>query len=72
MTSEEKIKLIEDALELKENSINEDTLLSEIEEFDSMGKLTIIVLCDDEFGKKLTGENIKEFKTVGDLLRFMV
>lgn len=71
MTNEEKIKLIEDALELKENSINEDTLLSEIEEFDSMGKLTIIVLCDDEFGKKLTGEKIKEFKTVGDLLDFM-
>jgi acyl carrier protein len=36
-----------------------------------MTKLTIIVLCDDEFGKKLTGEQIKSFKKVKDILDFM-
>jgi acyl carrier protein len=40
-------------------------------EFDSMAKLTLIVLCDEEFGKKLTGEQIRAFKTVGDILDFM-
>jgi acyl carrier protein len=71
MNNTEKIKLIENALELDKNSITEETLLSEISAFDSMGKLTIIVLCDDEFNKKLTGEQIKEFKTVKDILNFM-
>jgi acyl carrier protein len=72
MTNKEKIRLIEDTLELDENTLNEDTLLANIENYDSMTKLTIIVLCDDEFNKKLTGEQINAFKTVKDLIDFMV
>jgi acyl carrier protein len=71
MTNSEKLRLIEDALELEENKLKEDTMLSDISEYDSMGKLTIIVLCSDEFDKKLTGEQMKEFKTVKNLLDFM-
>lgn len=71
MTDRERIKMLEEALELDENSLNEDTLLADIPEYDSMAKLTLIVLFDDEFGKKLTGEQIKEFKTVKDILDLM-
>lgn len=71
MTNQEKINLIEDALELDLNSLSEDTLLSDIAEYDSMAKLSIIVMCDDEFGKKLTGEQIRDFKTVGDIVSFL-
>jgi len=71
MTNTEKIKLLEDAFELDENTLTEDTLLSSIPEYDSMAKLTLIVLCDDEFSKKLTGEQINAFKTVKDILDFM-
>lgn len=71
MTNKEKISLIEDALELDANTLNEETLLIDVPEYDSMAKLTLIVLCDDEFGKKLMGEQIKEFKTVKDILDFM-
>ena len=31
----------------------------------------LIVLCDDEFGKKLPGETIKGFRTIKDILDFM-
>lgn len=71
MTDKEKIKLLEDALELDENSLTEETLLADVPEYDSMAKLTLIVLFDDEFGKKLTGEQIKLFKTVKDVLDLM-
>jgi acyl carrier protein len=71
MTNKDKIRLIEDALELGQNTINEDTLLGDIHGYDSMARLTLIVLCDDEFNKKLTGEQIREFKTVKDILDFM-
>jgi len=71
MTNKEKIRLIEETLELEENTLTENTMLSEIENFDSMTKLTLIVLCDDEFDKKLTGEKINEFKTLKDILDFM-
>jgi len=71
MNSNEKIRLIEDAFEIDENTLTEETLLSDIGEYDSMAKLTLIVLCDDEFDKKLTGEQINLFNTVKDVLDFM-
>lgn len=71
MTQEEKIALLEDMLELDANTLTPETELSAIEEYDSMAKLSLIVLMDDECGKKLTGEQIRTFKTVQDVLDFM-
>jgi acyl carrier protein len=71
MTNEEKIKLIEDALELEGNTLTEETLLESIPDYDSMARLKLIVLCDDEFDKILSGEQIKKFRTVKDILNFM-
>lgn len=71
MTQEEKIALLEDMLELDKGTLKAETELSSIDEYDSMAKLSLIVLFDDEFGKKLTGEKIREFKTIGDILAFM-
>lgn len=71
MKQEEKIALLEELLELDNSSIQPETKLIEIEEYDSMAKLSLIVLMDEKFGKKLTGEQIREFKTVQDILDFM-
>ena len=70
MTNQEKMRMLEETFELDENSLTEDTELADIE-YDSMAKLSLIVLCDDEFDKKLTGEQIREFKTVKDILNFL-
>ena len=45
--------------------------LEDVESWDSMTKLSLIVMMDDEFNKKLTGEQIRMFKTVQDILDFM-
>ena len=71
MTQEEKIAMLEDMLELEGSSLKPETELSSIDEYDSMAKLSLIVMMDDEFGKKLTGEQIREFNTVQDVLDFM-
>lgn len=71
MTQEEKIALLEDMLELDGGTLKPETELNSIDEYDSMAKLSLIVLMDDECGKKLTGEQIREFKTVQDILDFM-
>lgn len=71
MTNEEKIALLEDMLDLDGGTLKSETELSDIEEYDSMAKLSLIVMFDDEFGKKLTGEEIRTFKTVGDILASM-
>ena len=71
MSEQEKIVLLEETLEADEGSLKPDMLLSEIETYDSMSKLAIIVMMEDEFGKKLVGEDIKALKTVGDILALM-
>lgn len=71
MTHQEIINLIEDTLEIELNTLSKDSILSDISEYDSMAKLSIIVLADDDFNKKLTGEIVKEFKTVGDIVKFL-
>jgi acyl carrier protein len=71
MTNQEKITLLEETLEIDGGTLTENTALSEIAEYDSMAKLTLIVLFDDEFNKKLTGEQIRSFVTVKDILDFM-
>ena len=71
MTNEEKIAMLEDMLELDGGTLKPEMNLSDIPEYDSMAKLSLIVMMDDEFGKKLTGEQIREMKTVQDVIDFM-
>lgn len=71
MTNEEKIAMLEDMLELDGGSLKPEMNLEDIEEYDSMAKLSLIVMMDDEFSKKLSGEQIRTFKTIQDILDFM-
>ncbi len=71
MTNEEKIAMLEDMLELDGGSLKPEMELDEIAEYDSMAKLSLIVMMDEKCGKKLTGERIREFKTIQDILDFM-
>ena len=72
MTDQEKKAMLEEIWELDEGTLTPDTVLAEIDEYDSMAKLSLIVLMDDEFGVKLTGDVIMGFETVGDILKLMV
>ncbi len=72
MSEQEKIAMLEEAWEMDEGSLAADTILADVEEYDSMAKLSLIVLMDDEFGVKLSGDTIKSFKTVSDILHLML
>ena len=71
MTEREKLDLLEDMLEMDEGDLSMDKELDDIDEYDSMAKLSLIVLMEDEFGVKLTGDVIKGFETVGDIVALM-
>ena len=71
MTVQEKITLIEETLELDEGTLTPETVLADVGEYDSMAKLSMIVMMDDEFGVKLTGDMVKGFETVADILALM-
>ncbi|MEK4346209.1 MULTISPECIES: acyl carrier protein [unclassified Paenibacillus] len=71
MTNQEKITLLEEMMELDSGTLNEDIALTDIEEWDSMAALSLIVVMDENFNKKLSGAQIKGFKSVQDILDFM-
>ena len=71
METKEKLAMLEEMFELEDGTLKEDTLLNDIEEWDSMSKLSLIVLIDDEFGKKVSGEQIKSLVSIKDILNLM-
>lgn len=71
MTNAEKIALLEEMMELDGGSLEETTVLADLEEWDSMAALSLIVLMGDEFNKKIDAKQIKEFDTVKDILDYM-
>lgn len=71
MTEKEKLNLLEETLEMDEGTLSFNMSLEDVDEYDSMAKLSIIVMMEDEFGVKLTGDDVKAFATVGDIINRM-
>ncbi len=71
MKTEEKVKLLEEILDLDEGTLDLDAKLEDIEEWDSLSALSFVVMIKDEFNKKISGQEIRTFKTVKDLLDVM-
>jgi len=44
-----------------------DIVLEDLEEFDSLAVMSIIALVHENFDLKLSAQDFKDFKTVGDL-----
>ena len=59
MTIEEKLALLEETMEMDAGSLRADMDLYDVEEYDSMSKLSIIVMMEDEFGVKLTSDMVR-------------
>jgi acyl carrier protein len=45
-----------------------DTKLDDLPEWDSLAALGVIVMCDTDYGVTITGNDLKECVTVGDIL----
>lgn len=71
MTIDEKLSLLEETMEMDEGTLKADMDLSDVDEYDSMSKLSIIVMLQDEFGIKITSEQIRAFVKVQDILDVM-
>lgn len=71
METIEKLAKLEELFELDEGTLSEETLLDDIDEWDSISKLSLIVMLDDEFNKKTTGEQMSKLTSVKDILDLM-
>ncbi len=48
-----------------------DTIFRDVEEWDSLIALSIIALADDEYGVKLTGDDIRGSATIKDIFEII-
>ena len=68
MDLKERIAEIADILDVDEECLSMDTMLDSLDEWDSITRLSLMIYFEEEVGKKVTGEQIKELKTVKDIL----
>ncbi len=71
MTLQEKLEVLEDVLELDEGTLKVEDSLEDIEEWDSMSKLYLVTYVKKEMKKRLTVDEIKNFKTVQDICDYL-
>ena len=71
MTEQDKLAMLEDLLEVEEGTLKPETMLTDVEEYDSMSMLSLIVMMQDEFHVNLKSADVKGFQTVGDILARM-
>ncbi len=70
MTQQEKIQLVEELFEADAGTLTPETALDQLA-WDSMSMLSLIALVNERFGKRVSGAQIKELKTVGDIMEVM-
>lgn len=71
MTTEKKIALLEDMLDVDEGTLTPATVLTDLDEWDSLAKLSLIVMMSDECGKQVSGADVRAYVTVQDILTAM-
>ena len=71
MTDKEILFKLEEIFDLDESVLSQDTELANLVEFDSMAKLSLIVIADEDFNKRLTAEQINDFELVKDIVNFL-
>ena len=67
---EELLDKFAEILEVEQVSLNDE--LKSFDEWDSLTALSIIALAHSDYNKKLTNDLIKEFKSINDLLSFIL
>lgn len=71
MTNEKKIELLAEIMDVEPEKLTPETELESLEEWDSIALISFIAMMDDEFEKIVKGSEIKEKKTVAELMAIM-
>ena len=71
MELKKKLALIEEAMDTNEGELTAETVLDDVDGWDSIAALSLIGMLDEHVGKTITGAQIKELSTVSDILAYM-
>lgn len=72
MDKKEKLELLEEVLDVDCDSIDETTVLADLEEWDSVAILSLIIMFEEKFDKKVSAQDAKAYNTVNDILEMMI
>ena len=71
MTEQEKLIEIADVLEMEPEELTPELALCDLETWDSIAVLSVISIMNDKFNKFPNADEIRQYKTIGDLLDAM-
>ena len=71
MGMNEKLELVAEILEEDTADLHEDTVLVDLDNWDSVAALSIMSMIDEQFGKEMMASDIRKLKTIGELLAVM-
>lgn len=70
MTQQEKMNALEEMFEIDSGALTPETALETLN-WDSMAMLSLIAMVNEQFGRRILGDQLKGFKTIGDILQVM-
>lgn len=71
MTNQDFIKQFSEKLQISKTDLTEETRLDSLDEWDSWNKLTLMTFLDESFSVNLSSNDLKEFVTIGDIIRWL-
>jgi acyl carrier protein len=71
MNEQELIGLFAEALEVEESSLTPETMIADVEEWNSIGWLTIMSLVDEQLGVQIESKAIRGFKSVREVIDYL-
>lgn len=71
MNLEEKLSLIAEALDIEPGTLKPETRLEDLQEWDSLGMVSLIAMLDKHFSVRLQPDEIRALVTVEDILSRM-
>lgn len=71
MSLEQKIELLAATMEIDASSLRLDLPLDSLDEWDSLARISLIGMVSKSFGRNLSVDALKSFKTVQDIVNEM-
>ena len=69
---EDLIRLVEDVFEIDGTDCGEDTVINELENWDSLKYMEFIVTIEERYRVSLTGDEIAGFRTLSDVIKTII
>lgn len=67
----ELLAMLEEIMDLDEGTLEANTVLEDLEEWDSLSALSLMAEAKKSYGKKLTVNDINSFVTVQDIINYL-